>query len=115
MSRIETTDNNLGLYDLTNYSENDIKELKYIADIKLQEKINKNPNLLVFPYCTSNIRDNLLDNTIISIDENSQKLRTGNIMGFVGINSTKLSIISRFALDRKHDYFLHYKIGRAHV
>ena len=110
MSRIETTDNNLGLYDLTNYSENDIKELKYIANIKLQEKINKNPNLLVFPYCTSNIRDNLLDNTIISIDENSQKLRTGNIMGFVGINSTKLSITSRFALDRKHDYFLHYML-----
>ena len=33
MGRIETTDNNLGLYDLTNDSKNDIKEYyKYWRD-----------------------------------------------------------------------------------
>lgn len=110
MNVIETTDNNLGKYELTNITKKDIDNLRSIANVRLNEKINKNPNLLVFPYRVSDIRDNLLENKIISIEEDSQKLRTGNIMGFIGINNTRLSITSRFAHDREHDYFLHYML-----
>jgi 5-methylcytosine-specific restriction endonuclease McrBC regulatory subunit McrC len=41
-------------------------------------------------------------------------ITTNNIMGFIGIDKTELTISSRFASDEKggHDYFLHYMLQK---
>ena len=51
----------------------------------------------------------IYDEIIFSL--HGQKLTTGNLMGFVGINGSELTIQSRFAID-KHDYFLHYLLQK---
>ena len=112
MNQLETTDNNSGNYDLTNTSNEDVENLKSIANVRLHEKVNKNPNLFVFPNSASDIHGNLLDETVISLEEDFTRLRTGNVMGFIGVNDTRLSITSRFAHDKKHDYFLHYMLRK---
>jgi 5-methylcytosine-specific restriction endonuclease McrBC regulatory subunit McrC len=44
-------------------------------------------------------------------EEDKYKLTTGNIMGFVGINDTELTISSRF-YPQGNDYFLHYMLAK---
>lgn len=46
---------------------------------------------------------------ICSYSEAYDHLYTGNLMGFVGVNNTQVSITSRFA-SGKEDYFLHYML-----
>jgi len=112
MNLPDTTDNNLGNYSLADIPIEDVENLKSIANVRLNEKVSKNPKLLIYPECASSISDNLLDDTVISLEEDNTRLRTGNVMGFIGINGTRLSITSRFANDKQHDYFLHYMLLR---
>lgn len=85
-------------------------ELKYLSDFKkiANFKINNggfNNNLLFF----SNQQEKISNEHIFSINDTT--ISTNNIMGFVGLNESEVTIQSRFAIDDK-DYFLHYMLQR---
>lgn len=87
-------------------------ELKHLSDFEkiANIKINNNGgginyNLLVF----SNQQERISNEHIFSINETT--ISTNNIMGFVGLNESEVTIQSRFAIDDK-DYFLHYMLQR---
>ena len=107
MSQIITTDNSNKTID----SESDLQNLAKIADIQIKDlKLDDNPNLLVFPRDLHRYGDEISENNIINIQ--GDKIATGNIMGFVGVNDTQLDIKSRFAKDCPQDYFLHYMLRK---
>ena len=108
VSPILTTDNNLGKAIA---NEVDLPNLKLIADIHIKDlKIDDKPNLLVFPQSFDEYGDKIGDSNIISIV--GDRIVTGNIMGFVGVNGTLLDIRSRFAAEDGEDYFLHYMLQK---
>ena len=108
VSPILTTDNNLGKAIA---NEADLPNLKLIADIHIKDlKIGDKPNLLVFPQSFDEYGDKIGDSNIISIV--GDRIVTGNIMGFVGVNGTLLDIRSRFAAEDGEDYFLHYMLQK---
>ena len=76
-----------------------------ISDLCLEE----HPNLLIFPQDLDVYGDKIGDAHIFEVK--GDKIATGNIMGFIGCGSTKISISSRFAQD-KDDYFLHYMLRK---
>ncbi len=107
MSQITTTDNSNKKID----SESDLQNLAKIADIQIKDlKLDDNPNLLVFPRDLHRYGDEISENNIINIQDD--KIATGNIMGFVGVNDTQLDIKSRFAKEDGDDYFLHYMLQK---
>ncbi|MXV38039.1 restriction endonuclease [Flavobacteriaceae bacterium Ap0902] len=69
-----------------------------------------NPNLLVFPQSLGQHKDDVEKPKIFSLRES--KLTTNNLMGFVGRNSSQLTIASRFANDDHNDYFMHYMLQK---
>ncbi len=89
----------------------DLSDLQKIADVKIGKlSLDDNPNLLVFPRDLKRYGDEISESSIISIAGN--KISTGNIMGFVGVNGTQLDIKSRFAYNDENDYFLHYMLQK---
>ena len=116
--RIETTDNNLGKITIT---EDSYKDLKDFADIPLEVIVKKQPSLLVFPLDLENSSDRIGDEPIFNIEINKDadtvstspyKLKTGNLMGFIGVGKTQLNITSRFTELGKEDFFLHYMLSK---
>jgi len=106
---MSTTDNNGG-ENLTEFRDFDIGDLSTIANRNLCELQKDNPDLLIFPESFGQYHDDIDKSQIFSLYEN--KLSTYNLMGFVGRNQTQLTISSRFALDDKHDCFLHYMLQK---
>ena len=95
-------------FGLTN---EDVTNLEKIANIPIDElRLEQNPSLLVFPRDLGVYGDEISESEILHIKEG--KIRTGNIMGFVGCNGTELNIKSRFAKSDPDDYFLHYLLQR---
>lgn len=116
--RIETTDNNLGKITIT---EDSYKDLKYFADIPLEVIVRKQPSLLVFPLDLDNSSDKIGEEPIFNIEPNKDektslvapyRLKTGNLMGFIGVGGTQLDITSRFSEIGKEDFFLHYMLSK---
>ena len=103
---MRTTDNNCGepcqdLGDLTTIANKDIIELQ-----------KENPDFLVF---TSNpaIFKDVNNNRIFSLDDDRSIITTYNVMGFIGVNESMLTIGSRFqSKERDKDYFLHYMLQK---
>ena len=86
-------------------------DLGRIANIKIGElALEDNPNLLVFPRDLHRYGDEISESHIISMS--GDKISTGNIMGFVGVNDTQLDIKSRFAKKDGEDFFLHYMLQK---
>ncbi|MDD2600188.1 MAG: restriction endonuclease [Kiritimatiellae bacterium] len=79
-----------------------------LADLKPDDY----PHLLLFPRDLSKSRDLDESSVICHFDSYPPTLRTRNIMGFVGVGDTSLTIASRFARDDKRDFFLHYMLGK---
>ena len=106
---IKTTDNNLSgePFDAALHLEN----LQRLAAKPLCELcLDEHPNLLIFPSDFETHGDDIGKQHIFALAEG--RLKTGNIMGFVGYRGTQVSIRSRFAIDDRHDYFLHYMLQR---
>lgn len=104
---LKTTDNNCGSYKV---DSNHLLNLQQIANVKISSlSIEENSNLLVFPDCFNKCKDKIYDESIFSLQ--GEKLTTNNVMGFVGINESELTIQSRFAKNDK-DYFLHYMLQK---
>ena len=104
-----TTDWNGGV----KVDESIVEDIKKIADIKA---LKDHPNLLVFPYSFGEYDEGFGKNSICTFDEEEQKVHTRNILGFVGINKTQLTIRSRFTKNidavNNEDYFLHYMLQK---
>jgi 5-methylcytosine-specific restriction endonuclease McrBC regulatory subunit McrC len=102
-------DNNCG-EKLTDIEILNIGDLSSIANKNLIDLQKENPDLLVFPQTLGQYRDDVEKSHIFSLDE--ENLTTYNLMGFVGRNSSQLTISSRFAKDDNNDYFLHYMLQK---
>lgn len=91
----------------------ELNDLKSIADIELSNIIlNDYPNLLVFPDSFDSYDRDLGKKVICSINKEKHTILTNSIVGFIGNNTTHLSIHSRFAEDNGQDYFLHYMLQK---
>ncbi len=103
------TDNNCG-EKLDDIELNNINDLLPIANKNLIDLQKENPDLLVFPQTLGQYKDDVEKSHIFSLDR--ENLTTYNLMGFIGRNSSQLTISSRFAKDDKDDYFLHYMLQK---
>ena len=116
---------------LTDNSEGILIEKDCFSDIiKIAEigSLGNNPDLLVFPHSFSELKDEIGNLSILTIRDAkyereeyaSLKVCTGNLMGFVGINETSISIHSRFTHkkyegivdDNSQDFFLYYLLQK---
>jgi len=91
-----------------------VEDLYAIAKPKISELADKEGyNLLIFPICIGETKDQIGDSKILDIDIEAEKyiIKTSNIMGFVGRNDTTIGITSRFTND-KQDFFLHYMLQK---
>lgn len=102
-------DNNCG-EELTGIEILNIGDLSSIANRNLIDLQQENPDLLIFPQTLGQYRDGVEKSHIFSLDE--KNLTTYNLMGFIGRNSSQLTISSRFAKDDNNDYFLHYMLQK---
>ena len=120
---LNTTDNNCGkhLVSLTDTGEQvtkiDYQNLSKIANTPIAELAKNNPALLIFPQVLGAHDDGIEEQEIFNLHGDSEKLenvllKTGNLMGFIGIGGTQLKITSRFSSDDKSDYFLHYMLQK---
>jgi 5-methylcytosine-specific restriction endonuclease McrBC regulatory subunit McrC len=103
---LKTTDNNGGKEIEAHF----LPDFGIIANKKISNLISDdNPNLLVFPNDLNQSSDKISEEYIFSLHNSS--LTTGNIMGFIGINNSEMTIQSRFAKNNQ-DYFLHYMLQK---
>ena len=86
-----------------------VEDLSLIGGKKLSDIIDENPDILVFPYSLGGKTADMGDLKICSYNPAYDRLYTGNLMGFVGVNDTQLTIKSRFSSENE-DYFLHYML-----
>ena len=84
-------------------------DLDIIGGRRLSEIVNDNPDILIFPYALGVHNDDIQELQICSYNPADDRIYTGNLMGFIGVNDTQLTITSRFASD-SNDYFLHYML-----
>ena len=114
-----------------NYSDGTPIDKDCISDIlKIANigRLQNAPDLLVFPHSFSELKDGISDLSILTLRDAqyegaecvSVKACTGNLMGFVGVNDTSVSIHSRFT-HKKHngvvdedtqDFFLYYLLQK---
>jgi len=119
---LRTTDNNCGksIVSLADAGEQatkiDYQNLSKIANTTLSELTKNNPSLLVFPKVLGFHDDGIEEEEIFNLHGNPEKiesvtLKTGNMMGFVGIGETQLKIASRFS-SIQNDFFLYYLLQK---
>ena len=103
---LRTTDNNGG----KEIEKLFLPDFAIIANKRIGSLISDdNPNLLVFPNDLNQNRDKISEEYIFSLHDST--LTTGNIMGFIGVNDSEITIHSRFAKNNQ-DYFLHYMLQK---
>jgi 5-methylcytosine-specific restriction endonuclease McrBC regulatory subunit McrC len=106
-----TTDNNGGK-PLFEVGVKNCEDLKAIANKSLSDLQKDNPDLLVFPPKLGQYHDDIEDEKRHIFSLHDDTLTTHNILGFIGRNNVQLTIKSRFARDDRHDFFLHYMLGK---
>ena len=95
-------------------SLHDVADLLSIGNKSIRQLCDENEHLLVFPLSIDDTDDRIGDSTLIDIyaeNENFVRIKSGNIMGFVGRKNQQLKIYSRFD-NQKHDFFLHYMLQK---
>ena len=95
-------------------SLHDTTDLLSIGNKPIRQLCYENEHLLVFPLSIDDTDDRIGDSTIVDIyaeNENSVRIKSGNIMGFVGRKNQQMKIYSRFD-NQKHDFFLHYMLQK---
>lgn len=94
----------------------DIENLRKIANKPLKELIkNWNSKLIVFPKEIGDNYDDVGDSKIINMSESGDTafVEATDLLGFIGIEDTLLSIGTRFTGDKdKEDFFLHYLLQK---
>ena len=87
----------------------EVSDILSIANKPIKQLCEEDSHLLVFPSSIDDADGRIGDSSIVDIyseDEKSVRIKSGNIMGFVGRNNQLLKIYSRFD-NSKSDYFLH--------
>ena len=95
-------------------SLHDVADLLSIGNKSIRQLCDENEHLLVFPLSIDDTDDRIGDSTIVDIyaeDENFVRIKSGNIMGFVGRKNQQMKIYSRFD-NQKHDFFPHYLLQK---
>lgn len=92
------------------------RDLLGIANIPLKELVSQNKNLLIFPQSIDKSYGRIDELSIFEMYGDADnledvKIKTGNLMGFIGVGDTQVQITSRFA-DGEHDNFLHYMLSK---
>lgn len=106
------------------------KDLQQVAGKSLGELCKENEQLLVFPHCLGEQDKSIQELSVCELvgtpcydkenrllHVNEVKIKTGNLMGFVGFSGkggfgTQLEIRSRFTDNSGKDFFLHYLLER---
>ena len=121
-SKIILSDNSKNV-QLVSFYRNNIDGMRHDVDVISREIANRsindiiesNPNVLIFPDSLSFSKDKIGDQCIFSItdaaDVSKVEVSTGNILGFIGIDGIQINLKSRFDSSQK-DYFLHYMLQR---
>lgn len=91
-------------------TDENFNDIKFFADKPIVELCTKHPNLLVFPSEIDYYGEEIGMKSICHLTDTT--IETGDVMGFVGVNNTSLTIRSRFAKDGVNDNFLHYLIKK---
>lgn len=91
--------------NLTEKEQDHIEDLEKIANLEIGN--HSDDGLLVF----SNNKECFNNVNVINLKNN--KITTNNLMGFIGLNKTELTIESRFSSNHK-DYFLHYMLQKVY-
>ena len=73
------------------------------------DNLSKEDNIFIFPNDLKNSPDLEKDQKIF--ETVNQKIKTGNVIGFLGCDQERLTISSRFS-DESNDYFLHYLLHK---
>lgn len=73
------------------------------------ESLSQDERIFIFPNDLKNSPDLEKDQKIFEIV--NQKIKTGNVIGFLGCGQERLTISSRFS-DESNDYFLHYLLNK---
>ena len=73
------------------------------------DNLSKEDNIFIFPNDLKNSPDLEKDQKIF--ETVNQKIKTGNVIGFLGCGQERLTISSRFS-DESNDYFLHYLLQK---
>lgn len=119
---VHLTDNNSQGTPIPKESIPDILKISGIG------RLQNAPDLLVFPQSFSELKDGIGDLSVITLHDAqyadgkcvSAKACSGNLMGFIGVNETSLSIHSRFTHKNENgevdpsspDYFLYYMLQK---
>ena len=120
---LRTIDNNCGVAFNkleTNGSEptqSDCQNLNKIANTTVEELTKNNPSLLIFPQVLGSHNDGIDEQEVFNLHGNPEllekvTLKTGNLMGFIGIGETQLKVSSRFSQDDEHDFFVQYMLQK---
>lgn len=91
-----------------------VSDLLSVANKPIRQLCEEDNDILVFPLSIDDSDDRIGDSHIVDIyteDCNSVRIKSGNIMGFVGRKSHQLKIYSRFD-SNNNDYFLHYMLQK---
>lgn len=91
-----------------------VSDLLSVANKPIRQLCEEDNDILVFPLSIDDSDDRIGDGHIVDIymeDCNSVRIKSGNIMGFVGRKSHQLKIYSRFD-SNNNDYFLHYMLQK---
>lgn len=115
---IHLKDNNCGVSKIIN-TETQYDDLSAIANITVDGLLKRNPDLLIFPQSLGINQDKIEELEVLHLSGSRNNLqecniKTGNLMGFIGNGTTKVTITSRFARnsETKDDYFLHYLLQK---
>ena len=99
-------------YNIASVNPEELQDLKTIVGVPISTiSLEEYPNLLVFPDSFEEYDRDFGKKVVCDMVDDS-KLLTNSIVGFIGRNSTKLSIHSRFAKEDEDDYFLHYMLQK---
>ena len=106
------------------------QDLQQVSGKSLGELCTESENLLVFPHCLEDHNNGLQELSVCELvgtpcydkenrllHVNEVKIKTGNLMGFIGFSGkgswgTQLEIRSRFTDNSGKDFFLHYLLER---
>ncbi len=100
---VRTTDNNLGNCKV---NTKDLDNFQEISKLKINNDKSKS-EILFF----TNQKEKIEDKHIFSLDKDKKLLTTNNIMGYIGLNDSQLTIKSRFAGKNK-DFFTPYMLAK---
>jgi len=109
--RINLTDNS----EKQTFQRKDVAALFPIADKTIADLCRENENLLIFPFSIETSDDRIGDSSVMRIintsDPDTVRIKTENVMGFIGVGNLQVKIKSRFDNGRD-DFLLHYMLQK---